>query len=300
MTACEGVETVARIRWPAGKNSGCAWPPGSSRATLTPHRASGEVLVTTGPQDPAAAGRDQLRASHAEREQVIDTLKNAFVHGRLTRDELDARAGQALAARTHADLAALTADIPAGLAAAGPARPPAPARRRPRARPVVAGICLLIAAAAIAAGILLPDDPGGPSPWDGLIVFLFVSGLFTALGIMACTVYTSWDQRSSRGQLPPRPGPGGQRPRRRTVRRHRPWPGSPRPSHRPDPRRPAGSQVTAARSRPGGPGTAWREAGPRHDMTPVKPAPGPALTRLSRPDVNGTKAQEATVTRARG
>ena len=164
--------------------------------------------MTTGPQDPAAAGRDQLRASHADREQVIGTLKNTFVHGRLTRDELDARTGQALAARTHADLAALTADIPPGPAAAGQARPP-PARRRPRARPIVAGICLLIAAAAIAAGILLPDDPGGPSPWDGLIVFLFVSGLFTALGIMACTVYTSWDQRSSRGQLPPRPGPGG-------------------------------------------------------------------------------------------
>ena len=30
-------------------------------------------------------------------------LKDAFVHGWLTRDELDARAGQALAARTHAD-----------------------------------------------------------------------------------------------------------------------------------------------------------------------------------------------------
>jgi hypothetical protein len=34
---------------------------------------------------------------------VIGTLKHAFVHGWLTRDELDARAGQALAARTHAD-----------------------------------------------------------------------------------------------------------------------------------------------------------------------------------------------------
>ena len=100
-----------------------------------PHRASGEVPVTTGPQDPAAAGRDQLRAGHADREQVIDTLKNAFVHGRLTKDELDARAGQALAARTYADLAALTADIPPGPAAARPARPPAPARRRWPGRP---------------------------------------------------------------------------------------------------------------------------------------------------------------------
>ena len=46
------------------------------------------------------------------------------MHGRLTRDELDARAGRALAARTYADLAALTADIP-------PARPQPGQRARP-------------------------------------------------------------------------------------------------------------------------------------------------------------------------
>jgi hypothetical protein len=80
----------------------------------------------TGPQDPAAAGRGRLRAGHADREQAIDTLKTAFVHGQLTKDELVARAGQALAARTYADLAALTADIPPRPPAARPARPPAP------------------------------------------------------------------------------------------------------------------------------------------------------------------------------
>ena len=42
----------------------------------------------TGPQDPAA-GRDRLRAGHADREQVIEALKDAFVAGRLTRGELD-------------------------------------------------------------------------------------------------------------------------------------------------------------------------------------------------------------------
>ena len=43
---------------------------------------------------------------------AIEALKTAFVHGRLTKAELDARAGQALSARTYADLAALTTDIP--------------------------------------------------------------------------------------------------------------------------------------------------------------------------------------------
>jgi hypothetical protein len=33
---------------------------------------------------------------------MIDTLKDAFVDGRLTKDELDVRAGRALASRTYA------------------------------------------------------------------------------------------------------------------------------------------------------------------------------------------------------
>jgi hypothetical protein len=56
---------------------------------------------------------------------VIDMLKAAFVQGRLTWDEFDMRVGQALAARGYARLAALTADIPAGLTGARP-RPASP------------------------------------------------------------------------------------------------------------------------------------------------------------------------------
>jgi Domain of unknown function (DUF1707) len=47
--------------------------------------------MTTGPQDPAMAGHDRLRVGQADREQVIESLKSAFVHGRLTRDELGER-----------------------------------------------------------------------------------------------------------------------------------------------------------------------------------------------------------------
>jgi hypothetical protein len=36
----------------------------------------------TGPADPAAAGRGRIRAGHADREQVIEALKDAFVQGR--------------------------------------------------------------------------------------------------------------------------------------------------------------------------------------------------------------------------
>jgi len=66
---------------------------------------------------------------------VLEFLKAAFVQGRLTIDELDARAGLALVSRTYGELAALTADIPSGPAGALPGRPAAPARV-PAADPV--------------------------------------------------------------------------------------------------------------------------------------------------------------------
>jgi hypothetical protein len=62
----------------------------------------------------------RLRATHFDRVQVIGTLKAAFGQGRLTEDEYDARVGQASSSQTHADLAALIADIPAGSATARP------------------------------------------------------------------------------------------------------------------------------------------------------------------------------------
>jgi hypothetical protein len=69
-------------------------------------------------------GRGRLRASNADREQVIGTLKAAFVHGRLTDDELGERAGKVYTARTYAELAEVTADIPAERAEARPSRDP--------------------------------------------------------------------------------------------------------------------------------------------------------------------------------
>jgi hypothetical protein len=81
--------------------------------------------VVTGPEEGTAAAHGRLRASHADRDQVIDTLKTAFADRRLDKDELDARAGQALAARTYTELATATAGIPAAPAQAPPPRRPA-------------------------------------------------------------------------------------------------------------------------------------------------------------------------------
>jgi hypothetical protein len=61
---------------------------------------------------PGAAAALALRASHADRDQVVDVLRVAAGDGRLTAEELDERVGAALTARTMGELAVLTADLP--------------------------------------------------------------------------------------------------------------------------------------------------------------------------------------------
>jgi Domain of unknown function (DUF1707) len=102
--------------------------------------------VTAGPGNRVAAGRYGLRASHADRDQVIEVLKTAFVQGRLTKDELDERLGQVFASRTYSDLAAVTADIPADLARVHPVRAQ---DRPPMSNAAKAAICVAIAAATL-------------------------------------------------------------------------------------------------------------------------------------------------------
>src|ERR1700749_1079958 len=66
----------------------------------------------------AAMSRDlpELRASHEDRDRVVDTLRTAAGDGRLTAEELDARVERALSARTQGELAALVADLSAATA----------------------------------------------------------------------------------------------------------------------------------------------------------------------------------------
>src|SRR5215472_18113388 len=110
-------------------------------------------------QLPAAAGRGHLRASHADREQVIGTLKAAFVQGRLTKDELDWRVSQTFAARTYGELAGLTTDLPAGLADAVPAGRASRAQAHPPMNNAAkAGICVVIA---VAVAIIVSLPTGG-------------------------------------------------------------------------------------------------------------------------------------------
>jgi DUF1707 SHOCT-like domain len=164
-----------------------------------------------GPGDEIAAGtggRGRLRASHADREQVIEVLKAAFVQGRLDRDEFDLRVGRALSSRTYADLAALTADIaPTRLTRA---RPPGPAREPvdKKKKAVAALSCATLAMVGMLAA--LPPIPDG-SPFAVPVIVVFCV-LCTAVSTGWLVLLHAWlDERAGRQSaqgLPP--GAGGE------------------------------------------------------------------------------------------
>jgi hypothetical protein len=70
---------------------------------------------------PATTGDGALRASHADRDKIVEVLRTAAGDGRLSPEELDERLELALTAKTYAELAGLTTDLPAAGAAPVPA-----------------------------------------------------------------------------------------------------------------------------------------------------------------------------------
>jgi hypothetical protein len=58
------------------------------------------------------SGRATLRASDADRDRVIERLRQAAAEGRLLTEELEKRLEAALSARTYGQLDALLADLP--------------------------------------------------------------------------------------------------------------------------------------------------------------------------------------------
>ena len=160
--------------------------------------------MTAGPADEHAVPPRRLRASHLDREQAISALKAAFVHGRLAQDEFDTRVGQALAARTHAELAVITADIPAGPIGVQPARRPNPPARGPSqpALGVKSGVCVTVSAAALAAVLWAAAWSAGSAAAG--------AAALTVTGVVIFTLFvTCYQMREARhpnrsaGSLPP-------------------------------------------------------------------------------------------------
>ena len=163
------------------------------------------------------AGPGHVRASHADREQVIDVLKTAFVQGRLAKGEFDARVGRAFASRTYADLAAVTADLPARLEAQPPreparakAQPPGDTGVKPSVVAMITGMTVLTAGLWVAMLIGHKMDDDGAK---GMLLFLFILTV-TNIGILILTgavMLESRHHKRSGGQLPPStPSSGGQ------------------------------------------------------------------------------------------
>ena len=155
--------------------------------------------MVTGPEGHKSAAdrqRLRLRASHADREQVIDVLKVAFVQGRLTKDELDTRIGQAFTSKTYADLAAVTADLPPRPAAA-----PRPAQNVK----VEAAASLTIFAIAVPVALLQAGYLTGNAGLVKLAVLVVILDLLGLLAAGAQVLDSRQRQRAARRG----PGPAG-------------------------------------------------------------------------------------------
>jgi Domain of unknown function (DUF1707) len=160
--------------------------------------------MTGPPEEKAAAGRGQLRASHADREQAIDVLKAAFAEGRLDKDELDARVGQAFASRTYTELAAVTDDLPAGPIGAQPARAQA---RSGGARGIRSSVRVIRVGTILAVGVWATALASGSALAFTLALTFTVAYLGSLLLAGAVLLESRRELRA--GGLPPGSGPGG-------------------------------------------------------------------------------------------
>ena len=159
--------------------------------------------MMTGPQTEMTAGmaaHGRLRASYTDREQMIDVLKAAFVQGRLTKDEFDARIGQAFAARTYADLAAV---IPAGLIGAQSPQKAARTQARPPVNSgVKSSVCAIALAAALWLAAFLTDNVA-----VFMVAIVVTVSVFLASPAADALMLGSGHKKHSGGQLPPLPAP---------------------------------------------------------------------------------------------
>jgi hypothetical protein len=163
----------------------------------------------------AEGGRGRLRASDADREHVAGTLKAAYVHGLVTKDEFDARVSQTFAARTYAELALITADIPAGLAAAPPPLRPGPAQANPPAHANMTPGDRAIIGTGLFAALAIVTAFFTANPVAGLLALGATGSALVSLFLVAAQVRSSRRNTHPGDHLPPQRathiGPGAGR-----------------------------------------------------------------------------------------
>jgi Domain of unknown function (DUF1707) len=114
-------------------------------------------------------------AATADRERTVGTLRAGFAEGRLSQDELDERVARAYAARTYADLWALTADLPIG---------PYPVGYGP---PVVAWPARVMAPDG---GVVVPDGAEA-SNWQSAAALLITALVIFTLAALVTAIVTA-------------------------------------------------------------------------------------------------------------
>jgi Flp pilus assembly protein TadB len=98
-----------------------------------------------------------LRASDADREQIVDRLRKASAEGRLAAHELEHRVTTALKARTYGELDATVADLPADRRTgrrSGPHWAVSTVRAHPALLVVAIPVAMLVVAAVVAITVL--------------------------------------------------------------------------------------------------------------------------------------------------
>ena len=149
---------------------------------------------------PRAGGHGHLRASDSDRAHVIDSLKAAYVDGLVAKDEFDVRVSQTLASRTRAELALVTADLPAAQQ-----RPwPAPAQGNvPAESNVGPGDRAIIATAVVAGLALVISVSAGPfaSPAAFLLLLGGAGGALVSLFLLRNRMHGSRG-RGEAGHIP--------------------------------------------------------------------------------------------------
>jgi hypothetical protein len=169
------------------------------------------------------AGDGRLRASTADRERAVDVLKAGFAEGRLTKDEYDDRVSQAYAARTYAELAAVTADLPGGQMVAPYGQPYlqpyVPVRRRTNSLAVASLVCGLaqpflglttipaIVLGYAARGQIRRTGEDGSGLATAGLVLGWIGAVVAVLVILLAVAVTA--RHTSPGVYPGPSGPGG-------------------------------------------------------------------------------------------
>jgi hypothetical protein len=161
--------------------------------------------------------RPDMRASDAERQDVVERLRAGLDDGRLKMDEYVERMGRAYDAVTHGDLAPLCRDLPEtttrpAAQPVGPAPAPVPApapdhrgvfARQPAALKVLWTIWLVAVSVNVVVWVLVSGTTGHLQyPWP-----LWVAGPYGA-ALLAISVATAQFRRGRGPDSPPSLPPG--------------------------------------------------------------------------------------------